>query len=134
MSHVASIQLVIKDLDALEAACKKLGLELVRGQKTFKKYERTMSGECEHAIRLPGNSRAYEIGVVKAPAGQPGFTLMWDSWQGGYGMVAKVGADAGLLKQGYAGEVALKAARKSGFRLLTQTTKPDGTLVYQVQR
>jgi hypothetical protein len=134
MSHVATIQIEIKDLNALEAASKELGLELVRGQTTFRKFERSRAGECDHAIRIPGDQRAYEIGVVKIKGDKPGYTLAWDSWAGGYGMVAKVGQDAGLLKQAYAGEVAVKTARAQGFRVLTSNVQADGTRVYELQR
>jgi hypothetical protein len=59
MSHITKIDLLIKDLDALDKACGKLGLELVRGQKTFRAYR---AGTCEHGIRAVDSPNAYEIG------------------------------------------------------------------------
>ncbi len=35
MSHVATIELDVKDLDALSDACKSLGLELIRDKKNI---------------------------------------------------------------------------------------------------
>jgi len=70
-------------------------------------------GKCDHAIRIPGNSKAYEIGVCKLANGN--YSLRWDFWQGGYGMQDKVGANAGKLSQLYGVHVAAKAARKQGY-------------------
>ncbi len=36
MSHIATVEVQIRDLDALDRACQRLGLELRRGQTTFK--------------------------------------------------------------------------------------------------
>jgi hypothetical protein len=36
MSHISKIELEVKDLSVLGAACKRLGLELVQGQTTYK--------------------------------------------------------------------------------------------------
>lgn len=132
MSHITKIDLVIKDLDALAKACGKLGLELVRGQKTFRAYR---SGRCEHAIRVKDSDRAYEIGLVKQADGK-GYELKWDADIGdGGGLYEKVGYEtkygyviepgkkqgrivrgsADKLKDWYAAEVARKQMSKQGF-------------------
>ena len=148
MSHVATIEIEIKDLDALEAAAKELGLELVRGKTSHRWYGRSVGdyplpagftaddlGKCEHAIRIPGDDRAYEIGVCRRRDGKAGYTLLWDFYAGGYGMAAKVGGDkAPKLVQGYATHVAIKAARAGGFRVVGRSVKADGTVLVQVQR
>lgn len=147
MSHVATIELEIKDLDALETAACELGLVLVRGQKTYKWYGHSVGdyplpkgftstdlGKCEHVIRIPDNAHAYEIGVCPRRDGKAGYILQWDFYAGGYGMVSRVGDGAQKLKQAYASQVALKAARAQGFRVLGKTQKADGTVIYQVQR
>jgi hypothetical protein len=139
MSHITKINLLIKDLDALASACDKLGLELVRDQKTFKAYR---TGRCEHAIRVKGNERAYEIGIAKSADGK-GFELKWDAdigdggglyekvgYETKYGWVVEVGANgvnkgklvrgsADKLKDWYAAEVARKQMRKQGFMVRT---------------
>lgn len=145
MSHVAMIDLEIRDLEALKAACRRLGLEFVKGQTTYKWYGRHVGdyplptgfaqedlGKCDHAIRVPGNSRAYEIGVVRRRDGRPGYTLLWDFWQGGYGLEEKVGQEAGRLKQAYGIEAAKRAAQRAGHRVLGETQRADGTVVLRI--
>lgn len=148
MSHVATIAIEIKDLDALEAAANELGLELVRDKTSYKWYGRSVGdyplpvgytkndlGKCDHVLRIPGNAAAYEIGVCRRRDGKAGYTLQWDFYAGGYGMTAKVGGDkAPKLVQGYATHVAIKAARAGGFRVIGRSVKADGTVLVQVQR
>lgn len=158
MSHVATISLEIKNLDDLEAACNRLGLELVRGKESYRWFGRSVGdhplpegftvddlGKCDHAIRIPqsvtGADRAYEIGVVKRRDGKPGWTLLWDFWNGGKshfatgndyddrsertdftinngpGLESIVGANASKLKQAYGIAAATRAARAKGFRV-----------------
>jgi hypothetical protein len=125
MSHVAAIECKIKDLNALERAAKSLGLLLNRGQKTFKWFGQWVNdynatdaayrqgygpedyGKCEHAISIPGNPSAYEVGVVPAKDGN-GFTLLYDFYSGGHGMTNMIGGKhAEKLIQAYKKEVVL---------------------------
>ena len=120
MSHVTTIECEIKDLEALKAACKKAGLEFRENKKTYKWYGRHVGdyplpegfkkqdlGKCDHAIGVPGNKNAYEIGVV-----QQGdkYTMLWDFWNGGYGLEEKAGHNCENVTDAYAQEVALKEA------------------------
>lgn len=139
MSHITTIDLRITDLDSLEKACERLGLELVRGQKTFKWFGKFVGdsrppkemadqgytaekyGTCDHAVRVKGNGRAYEIGLVNRADGK-GYMLAWDSWAGGHGLLAATGYNAKdqgatKLKDWYAAEVAQKQMRRQGFRV-----------------
>src|SRR5262249_30989281 len=126
MSHISEIAIQVKDLDSLEAACRELGLELVRGQTKYKWFgqwvgdtplppgvKKSDLGKCDHAIRIPGNEAAYQIGVCKNSDGT--FSLRWDFWCGGYGLEERVGSGAGKLIQSYAAEVAMRQARKQGY-------------------
>lgn len=138
MSHVATVEIEFKDLAALKAAVERIGLEWREGQKTFKWYGRFMNdyhgqdaavtqgydpqdfGKCEHAIGVPGNSRAYEIGVVPSKSGS-GYALLFDYWNGGHGLMEKVSSaidktkqGIGKLAQAYATEVAKKKLRQKG--------------------
>jgi hypothetical protein len=132
MSHVAKINLQITNLDALANACGRLGLELVRGQKTYKWYGvsvgdyrgkdavRAPDGKCEHAIRVKGNPKAYEIGLVRRTDGKAGYELVWDHWSGGYGLCEKVmygkgQPNADKLKDWYAAEVTRQQMMRQGF-------------------
>ncbi|MEW6545048.1 MAG: DUF1257 domain-containing protein [Nitrospirota bacterium] len=141
MSHVAIIDIEIKDLEALKMACRDLGLEFVADQRTYRWYGRSVGdypppegftvqdlGKCEHAIRVPGNAQAYEIGVAKRRDGRPGWTLLWDFWNGGYGLQEKVGEKAVRLTQAYSGHAAIRAAQRLGFHCLGRTTAADGTV------
>lgn len=148
MSHVTTMPIQVKDLKALELAAKELGMELVQ-QSTFRWYGTHVGdyplpqgftkedmGKCEYALRLKGNSRAYEVGVCKRRDGKAGYTLLWDFWAGGHGLQAAVGKDGQKLIQGYAVQVArqeLQKFNRDGFRM-TQHRKPDGTVVLKAVR
>jgi hypothetical protein len=121
MSHVAVVDVVVKDLDALAKACQKLGLELRIGQKTFNWYGKWVGdyngnnaafnhgikpedyGKCDHAISIPGKPDAYEIGLVDDGAG--GFKLVYDFWNGGYGIEKLAGKDCSKVVESYTEEV-----------------------------
>lgn len=140
MSHVCTIDLEVKDLDALAEAAKRLGLELVRGQTSYRWYgqhvgdyplpqgfEKDDMGHCEHALRIPGSDTAYEVGVVRRRDGRPGYTLLWDFYAGGEGLQAKIGPGAKLLKREYAAVVAVRQAQRSGFRV-NEVRQQDGSI------
>jgi len=59
MSHIATIELEVNDLESLSRACQRMGLKLVRGKKTYKWYYG--DNTCDHAIVVPGAN--YEIGI-----------------------------------------------------------------------
>ena len=136
MSHVATVDVEINDLEALGEAAKVLGLDLMRGQKSYRWYGHHVGdypvpagfdvadlGKCEHALRVKGDGRAYEVGVVKRRDGKPGYSLMWDFWSGGYGLEAKVGKDCSKLRQEYAAAVARRQAVQLGYKVTRETTK-----------
>jgi hypothetical protein len=149
MSHVATIDLEIKDLDALREAAAAIGLEFVAGQTSYRWYGQSVGdyplpdgftasdlGKCEHALRIPLDQQhpdpnfgmmPYEIGVVKRRDGRPGFTLLWDFWNRGCGLEDRVGANCNRLKQEYALAVAKRQARKQGFSVVGVQTLANGT-------
>ena len=130
MSHISKIELVIKDLEALKAACKRMGFEFREGQKTYQWYGRWVGdsplpegiteeelGKCDHAIHVPGAK--YEIGIVRKGKS---YILLYDSWIKG-GLTKHVGKDACKLKQIYAVEKIRLEARKKGMKVL-ESIKP----------
>ncbi len=145
MSHVAQMEIDILDLDALATAAKRLGMELVKNQVKYKWYGHHVGdypvpegftpqdlGMCLHAIRIPGDDKAYEIGVVKRRDGKPGYQLMWDFWKGGFGLMDKIGETGGLLKQAYGVQVAKKQMLRDGYRV-TETKDKQGNILLNFQ-
>ena len=133
MSHLAKIEIEIKDLSALKAACVRLGLEFVCDQKTYAWYGQHVGdypipegftvddmGKCDHAIRVPGAK--YEIGVVKR---DKQWLMMWDFWGSG-GLERVLGRGAGKLKQAYAASKVVMEARRKGYLVNEQVTKNGG--------
>ena len=131
----------MQDLDALAEAAESCGCELVRDQKTFRWYGRHMGdyplpasftkddmGKCDHAIKVKnGNGSEYEVGVTARRDGKPGYTLLWDFWQKGYGLQERIGKDGSALRQQYAAKVATKTLKRQGYRVASTTTQ-DGKL------
>jgi len=127
MSHVSKIELEVNDLDTLKAACKRIGLEFIEGQRTYAWYGDHLGdyplpdgitvddlGKCDHAIRVAGAQ--YEVGVVKKNGK---YTLLWDFWRSG-GLEKKLGKNGGKLKQAYATERVGREARLKGYRVCEQ--------------
>jgi hypothetical protein len=149
MSHVESVNVVITDLKALEAACARLGVEFVQNKKTYEWFGTSVGdyklpvgfaasdlGHCAHAIRVPGVT--YEVGVVPArnPDGTPakGFTLLYDFWGTGANkrhdgelLKKKFGAGLTQLVDAYSIE-ALKAKARAQGHLTREVVRPDGKI------
>ena len=132
MSHISKIELVVNDLAALKEACQNLGFEFREGQRTYTWYGRLVGrfalpegltesdlGKCDHAIRIPGAT--YEVGIVKK---EQNYLLLWDEWDKG-GLRAKLGHNAGILKQAYALSRVKREARKKNYRF-AQKKIPNG--------
>jgi hypothetical protein len=113
MSHISSIKTQIADLDALADACHELGLELRRNQHTYKTYNGRETA-CDAAIVDPANARAYEVGLVRAADGQT-YTLGFDAWNAGHGMMAKIGSGCGKLLQEYGRAKTRRIAASKGW-------------------
>ena len=125
MSHISKIELVIHSLEDLKDACRQLGFEFIKNQKTFKWYGRWVGdtplpegikiedlGKCDHAIRVPGCD--YEVGIVKRG---DHYILLWDYYSEG-GLEVKIGPNAGKIKQAYTVARVRKEARRKGYRVL----------------
>jgi len=150
VSHVSKVNLVIQDLECLKAAAKSLGLEFRENQKTYKWYGQWVGdysgpdaayqqgidpkeyGKSEHAIGVPGNDKAYEIGVVKNKDGK-GYALVADFWMKGYGLEALAGQNSSKLVQAYAKEVATKNLKSKGF-FVKSFKGQDGDILLKATR
>lgn len=140
LSHVAAVLAEIDNLDALEAACKELGLTFVHGQKTFKWFGEWVGdynaqdaafkhgidpkdyGKCAHAIKVPGST--YEIGVKQMPNGK--YKLVYDFYGTGRKIVNTLGKGCEKLVQHYGLNRATLLGRAKGLitqRKVTQTLR-----------
>lgn len=133
MSHIARIELEIKSLENLKAACNNLGLKFCENETSYTWYGRWVGdqplpegiqkedlGKCDHMIHVPGAK--YQIGVVKHDGR---YRLLWDSWAAG-GLENVLGRNAGLLKQAYAVETIKRESRLKGLKL--QEKKKEKTI------
>ena len=139
MSHVTTIAVEIRDLEVVKEICRELGLEFHENQKNYKWYGRHVGdyplpagvtkaalGRCDHAIAVKGGSaQSYEIGLVKKG---DQFMVLWDFWQGGYGLENCVGKNGQRFVDAYTKAVAIKTtkafARAKGFSY-TQKVDPE---------
>ena len=135
MSHISTCKLMVSDLDAFDAACRSLGLDFKRGQKSHRTYAGAQN-DCEHAVTLHGCE--YELGLVRATydeasgelkqdANGSAFMVNYDSWAGGDGMMDVVGKDCNKLLQAYGVEAAKAKARQLGMAVKVQTLQ-DGSV------
>lgn len=144
MSHVSYIDLEVNDLDALERAASSCGLELVRNQTTIRWYGRWVRdyhgddaaykhgvspdqyGHCTHALRIPDNKDAYEVGILDNGDGT--YKIYFDHWGPGKAIVDKIGRNGEKLKQQYVKAKAIQALQKKGFSLKSEENLDSGTL------
>ena len=142
MSHVTAVEAKVVDLDALDAACKELGVTLVRGQRTHnwfgtwmndwnvgaaaatQGYDPKTFGQCDHAIRVPGSR--YEVGLVPSKDGT-GYALVYDTW-GPEGQTISRALGTGLdkLKVEYACAAGARAMARKGYAVKRQINPQTG--------
>lgn len=151
MSHVALVEIDVTNLEDLAQAARRIGLELVRGQQTYRWWGESAGdyplppgfaeedlGKCEHALRIPepraselcsknGGEKPYEIGVVRRRDGKPGYLLLWDFIAGGFGLTDVAGPELGKLKQSYALVAARRTALQQGFSV-SERQQADGSV------
>jgi hypothetical protein len=146
MSHITEIKTLLLDLDALAAAAEYCGCELVRDKKEYKWFGTSVGdtplptgftvqdlGKCDHVIKVKNaEDRTYEIGVVKRRDGKEGYSLLFDYWDGGKGLCAKVGgSEASLLTRRYSAEAAERELTISHGYACSITTNEAGEFIVQ---
>lgn len=143
MSHVAHVDLHVKDLACLEMACKRLGLTIEKGSY-YRWYGRWMNDyhaqeaaasqgfdpkqfgkNAQYVIK--GEGCEYDVGVVPRIDGKPGFSLLYDNYQRGRGLEAIIGKGACTLKQSYAVEVSKRQMIIQGFQV-SERKNANGTI------
>lgn len=148
MSHIARVQVNVTNLDDLAAACRRIGLELVRGRTEYGWCKLDDTGalayqrrsECQHAICLPEaaareamTGRAswipHSLGVGPRSDGQPGYELLyedsWDSYTSA--LMTRVGPGCRALSQSYSAVAAIRTAQQQGFAVVEQPL-PNGKI------
>lgn len=103
MSHVTTIDLEIKDTGCLKDACDHLGYDYKEGA-TVSLYERTAVFKNCTAIQMPGWN--YPVALKDG-------RLHYDNYGGAWGNISSLDA----LRQRYARNVAVKEAKRKGFRV-----------------
>lgn len=134
MSHISKIELEVRDLDALKAACKKLGFVFKENQTSYVWYGKFMAdyplpdgvsqddlGTCNHAIKVPG--ARYEIGVKKYG---DHYKLLFDFWGSG-GLEAKIGKDAAPIKREYTIAATKNFVKSKRYRITSEKKLDDRT-------
>lgn len=110
MSHIAEVQVEIKDMAALKAACVRCGAEFI-GQGQHRVYKTEQIGV---AVKLKG---------WRFPVVFQGNTAALDNFKGRWGDMAEFKK----LRQVYAVEVAKKAAKRQGLSV-TEKAQKDGSI------
>ncbi len=118
MSHFATIQTQLKDLDALRSALKEMGLSLFPNAKARGYENNQIKGD--FVIRQNG---PYDIALTKQPDGTYGLSCDWFM-----GHVEKeVGKNYSKLLQLYAAHKAMREARKKGYSVIRKA-QADGAI------
>ena len=114
MSHIAKVEVKIKDIDAVRAACQELGLHLEEGQISKKVYGGTIKGNL--AIQLPGWRYPMVIDTEKGEAA-------FDNYGGHWGDMAEFEK----FQQQYSRQVTLNEF-EGGDYTINEETLEDGTI------
>ena len=123
MSHFATIQTQIRDIEALRDACAEMGLLVL--QNTEARGYGTNRHHGEHVIALKG---PYDIALNRQPDGAYGLTTDW--WDGH--VEKEVGKDYGKLIQLYGVHKAMREARQRGYSVQRFLLK-DGAIRLTIQ-
>ena len=122
MSHFTTILTQIRDVDALEAACAELGVELLRDTEARGFANSTRQGEL--VVRLKG---PYDIAANRANPndGTEPYELSTDWWNGH--VEREVGPNYGRLLQLYGVHKTMREAAKKHLRV-TRRQETDGSI------
>ena len=127
MSHIAEVELELKDMAALAKAADACGMELVRDAKQFRYYA-GQNAPCIHKLRLKdAGANDFEIGLRYTDGTQTTVSPFIDTYgHAGQKLVKATGEGMVKLKQRYAAEVASADLRRKGYSV--KVTEADGRL------
>ncbi len=130
------MKLKVYKLDALATAGEKHGLRMEK-RSTHKWYGQFMGdyplpegitkddlGRCDYVLFLPNNPDAYEVGVKLMPDGS--YTLLWDFWEGGFGLEEAIGENGVKLISEYEATVYREVMIEQGFEV-SEVVHANGT-------
>ncbi|MEI6166496.1 MAG: DUF1257 domain-containing protein [bacterium] len=106
MSHFTTIETQIRDISALQAACRELNVELLESTLARGYSSNTLKGD--YIIRLRG---PYDVALNRQPDGSYGLTTDW--WAGH--VERELGAGYGKLLQLYGVHKAQAEAKRKGY-------------------
>jgi len=125
MSHFATIQTQIRDIDALHDACAELGVNLVP-ETTCRGYAGIVR-QAPHVIKLRG---PYDIAVEPSQKKDGSYGLTTDWWDGH--VEKEVGTNYGRLLQSYGVNKTMREARARGLRT-TRKVEADGSILLTLE-
>jgi hypothetical protein len=133
MPHLLAITVQLRDLEALQAVCRRRGWEFRADQRHYRWFGRVLDdrpapaggGRCTHAIGVPGC--LYEIGLLRC---DDHFLPTWDDGPEG-GLDRALGQGGGVLWQTYLAEAVRRAAGRHGQRV-SRLLDTRGTLRLRV--
>lgn len=118
MSHFTTIHTQIRDITALQAAVKELGLELLENTTARGYSSNQIKGD--YIIRLKG---PYDVALNRNQDGSYGLTTDW--WAGH--VENEVGSNFGRLLQLYGVHKTIHEARKKG-QFVQRKAQQDGSI------
>lgn len=86
--------------------------------------------EADGEMVAHASQRPYEIGVVRRRDGKPGWVLLWDFWQQGYGLQGAIGENANRLKASIATAASIRTMKGQGYGVQKKTLA-NGTVQLQ---
>ena len=122
MSHFTTIQTQIRDVEALEAACTELGVELLRNSEARGFANSSRHGQLVVRLKGPYDIAANRAG--EAPENAP-YELATDWWNGH--VEAEVGPNYGRLLQLYGVHKTMQEASRKRLRV-TRHQETDGSI------
>ena len=113
MSHTATVVVSFNNVEALKAACARVGATLTEGRHTVKLFSESI--QADMSIKLPGWQ--YAIAVC-------GDKLKYDNYQNHWGDIAVLTK----LQDQYSREIVIRQAQMAGM-MTQESVEEDGTIV-----
>ena len=128
MSHIATIKLEIKDINAFGAACRSLGL-VILPEVTRCQWEPGATQKCDYVMQL-GSLSNYQLGLQRQTNGS--YSLIQAAWVPNQ-LRDVIGDKAINLQDAYAREVAIAQLQSEGYSVTTWTNDQGEIVVEAYQ-